>query len=47
MQIMQILRDLDELRMKNIGTFSPDEGSALLLSQSGSIDRAAEAKLEA
>ena len=26
---------------------SPDEGSALLLSQSGSIDRAAEAKLEA
>ena len=44
---MQILRDLDELRMKNVGIFSPDEGSALLFSQSGSIDRAAEAKLEA
>ena len=32
--------------MKNIGTFSLGEGSALL-SQTGSIDRAAETKLEA
>ena len=42
----EILRALDELRMKNIGTFSLGEGSALL-SQTGSIDRAAETKLEA
>ena len=32
-----------ELKMKNIGTFSPGEGSALL-SKSGSIDRAAGGK---